>query len=329
MSMFERVSAPPKVENQEQKPFNLEIWLSLKLKNQYETKAKILNQLGLLEILPKSQEIGILGIDGQEYPFPKMEAIEQELKNNKELFETKIAQGFTELEIVPFAMPLQRLINTLKKQLFKHHKEGKLFHTKKNQDDPNEELKPFDLKEDDPLYVWDNYQNADENGELFYDIKKFSKKNHQGKTKQEMIEALKQSQMPGYLVTFREKSINIPREGKGEIKHNRKQLEANKTPKEYLQLLLKGKQYKGEFGQTLEEWITEFLIHLEETNQVIDDYQGNGSASYLIGMFFHVSGNVPFGYSFHNNRQVYLDGNFPDCRNHVFGARSAVRVNRV
>ena len=47
----------PTTETKE-KPINLEQWLSSDFKTQYETKAKILNTLGLLEILPESQDTG-------------------------------------------------------------------------------------------------------------------------------------------------------------------------------------------------------------------------------------------------------------------------------
>ena len=311
---------------QKEKPFDLENWLALEFKTQYETKAKILNRLGLLEILPEKQEIGILGIDGKEYPFPEMEVIEQEFRKNKELFETKMAQGFTELEITPFGMPLNRLIETLKQQLLKHSREGKLFHTKKNQTDSNETLKPFALDDENPLNVWDKYVGADENGELVYDAKEFSQ-NHQGKTKLQMIDS--QESSPGFLITLREKNLNIPRECKGEMKNGRKQLETNKTPREYLQMILSQEMYQGELGQTPEEWLTEFLTHLEQTNQVIDDWQENGSASFQLGGYFHASDGVPYCVSVRDHRRAYLDGVDPGSRLGSVGVRSAVRVNGI
>ena len=308
-----------------EKAIDLEQWLSSEFQTQYETKAKILNQTGLLEILPESQDIGILGIDGKEYPFPEPETIEQELRKHREFYETKMAQGFTELEIVPFAMPISRLIETLKKELVKHNKEGKLFCTKKNQDDPNEDLVAFELNEDDPIHVWEKYIYADETGELIYDIKEFSE-NHGGKTKQEMINELNDSTMPGYLITLREKSMNIPREGHGEIKGGRKQIEAFKTSKEYLKMLQTDEQYQGESGQTPEEWLTEFIAHLKETDQVIDDWKGFGRASFQLGAYFPASSDIPVCRSNRGGRQASLGRRDPHDSSGFHGARSSVRV---
>lgn len=319
--MFE---TPPQSEaRQQEKPFDLEQWLSSEFKSQYENKSKILNKLGLLDILPESQEIGIVGIDGKEYPFPERDAIEQAIREKEGFFETKIAQGFTELEIIPFDLPLDTLITTLTQQLIKHHQEGKLFHTRKNQDDDSEELQPFDLNEDDPLYIWEGYEQADEQGTLVYDVKEFSS-NHQGKTKQELIDS--QEVCKGYLVILREKNVNIPREGKGETIHDRKQFETDQTPKDYLYMLQTQKQYQGESGYTPEEWLVQFLVHLHKTNEVMDDHQRNGSAAFLIGAYFPASDVVPNGGCSRGGRRAGLSGYDPGGRNAYGGVRSAVRI---
>src|SRR3989338_9567661 len=99
--------------------------------------------------------MGIIGIDGRRYPLPSVEDIAAEIRERKEWFAEKIPQGFTDLQIVPFALPLKRLINTLKKQLVKHHEEGKLYRTKKNLADPNEPLKVAGLDVNEPVLVWE------------------------------------------------------------------------------------------------------------------------------------------------------------------------------
>lgn len=320
--MFE--TPPPQTETKEkEKPSALELWLSSEFTTQYENRSKILNKLGLLEILPESQEIGIVGIDGKEYPYPSQESIEEILRSKKELFETKMLQGFTELSITPFALPLSRLTDTLKKQLIIHSQSGKLFHTKKNQADASESLIPFDLDKDNALYVEESYDQADENGTLVYDVKEFSG-NHQGKTKQEMIAS--QMTMPGYLITLREKNVNIPRVQQGKTLYNRKQFETNKSPKEYLKAIQTETQYQGESGYTPEEWLTQFLTHMQETDQVMDDGQGESSASFQCGAYYPASGFVPYGDSNRGFRRVILRRNFPDFRNVDVGVRSAVRI---
>ena len=47
---------------------------------------------------------------------------------------------------------------------------------------------------------------------------------------------------------------------------------------------------------TPEDQLMYAITHLEETNQVIDDYKGKGSISYQVGAFFPASGGVPNAY---------------------------------
>ncbi|MBU1119326.1 hypothetical protein KKH43_05585 [Patescibacteria group bacterium] len=283
---------PSFIPPQEQEtPSNLEKWLSSELPKQYEEKAKILNELGLLEILPECGEIGIVGIDGKEYPLPSEEQIKEEILTNREVFETKMKQGFTELEITPFALPLERLIHTTKETILKHHKEEKLFGTMKNQEDESEPLEPLELNEDEPLFVWEEFKDADTNGTLAYYPKEFSE-NHQGFTKQELLDASRETPFPGFNVYFREKDVNLREDRKRQMQENRRQFDIGKSSEEYLKILQTQEEYQSEHGQTPEDWFTLFLTHLKKTNQVIDDAQGNGSDNLLIGSYSSASGNV-------------------------------------
>ncbi|MFA6376861.1 MAG: hypothetical protein WCX69_05690, partial [Candidatus Paceibacterota bacterium] len=84
------------------------------------------------------------------------------------------------------------------------------------------------------------------------------------------------------------------------------------------------KPYQNEVGQTPEDWITMFLQHLEETGQVIDDFQGNGSINYLLAAFHPSAGFVPRGSWYRGDRQACLYGRNPRSRDGNYGARSAV-----
>ncbi|MBU1119322.1 hypothetical protein KKH43_05565 [Patescibacteria group bacterium] len=306
---------------------NLEKWLSSELPKQYEEKAKILNELGLLEILPESGEIGIVGIDGKEYPFPSEEQIRAEIFKNpetKELFETKMNQGFTELEITPFGLPLERLIDAAKKTILKHYKEGTLFGTRKNQDDESEPLEPLKLDENVPLSIWEELKDADTTGELIYYPQEFSK-NHHGKTKQELLDASRNSLFPGFNVYLREKDINIPQGGQGKTQGNRKQLEAGKSSEEYLKILQTQEEYHHESGQTSEDWLTLFTTHLEKTNQVIDNEE-EGCSDRLIGSYNFVTKSVPDAYWDCIDRHVLLDWDAPTVHDPSGGVRTVVRI---
>ncbi len=305
------------------------LWRELHLKEQYESQKNILQKTGILEKLTNG-ELGIRRIDGKEYQFPTLEEITKRLRERKEALKPKLEQGFNKLLIVPSGMFLGKLIEKYKQAILKHHQEGKLFATKNEENEPD---LPFDINIDNPLYVWEEYINADKDkdGKLVYGIKQYPpiQKNKRlpydpardgGRTKQELI-----SLEGGFNILLIENLPNIPREGKGKEKAGRHQLEANKIPEDYLAMLGKD-SYKEEVGMTPEDQLTYAITHLEETNQVIDDYQGKGSISYQIGAYFHVSGYVPLAYSDRGHRRASLNGVFPDYRFESVGVRSAVRI---
>ncbi len=347
-----------------ERKISLEQWLATDFKRQYETRIDTLNKLGLLEILPKQGEMGIVGIDGQEYPLPKTDAdreklkqemektgmteadISGELKNivtiediireNKEVYETKLKQGFARLQLTPFAMPLEKLAKILERTILKHHKEGNLFAAKDKPTDPDE---PLTLNTDQPLYKWEGWINpnapegqigADVTGQCVYHPKQLTMENHGGKTKQDILngQRAKQSSTAGWKVLLLETNINIPREGKGQIKHNRKQLETNQSSNQYLQTLLTKPEYAKEQGMTLEDWITLALTYLEEHKQMIDDYYGKGSTCSLVGSYnFALDGMAGARWD-RGDRRASLDRNGPGRQNPSVGFRPAVEIKK-
>lgn len=283
---------------------------------QYKSQKEILEKIGILEKL-SSGEMGIKGIDGKEYVFPKIEKIFKMARENKEVLKTKAEQGFQKLLIVPFGMKLDDLIEKYKQVILRHHKEGKLFAAKKDPKEPDQKLK---LDEKQPVYACDKCLNADIKGELVYYPEEFSK-NHQGKTKKEILK-----ERGGFNILLLEDLPNIPREGKGETIGDRKQLEANQTPSEYLNKIQTDQNYQNEQGMTPEDQLAYAITHLEQTNQVIDDYFGNGSISYQLGAYFPASGVVPYAYWDRGSRLACLDWNVPGYRVGFCGVRASVRV---
>ena len=291
---------------------------SLNLREQYEAQVQALLNSGIIE----SQSESIEGIDAQEYPLPSYEAVIERFKENETMIKNKIEQGFTRLLMVPIAMSLDKLIDKYKESLLKHHKAKKLFATKLNPSDPD---LPLELNEKEPIWVWDKYKNADTKGELIYYPQEFSK-NHGGKTKLELIAETKSSSTPGWQVLLIEDLPNIPREKKGKTIGTRPQLEANKTPNEYLKTIQTEATYQNESGLTPEDWLILAATNLEKTNQVTDDYQGNGSISYEIGAYFPSSGGVPSAYWDRDNRRAGLGGDNPSFRDDSVGVRVGVKV---
>ena len=313
----------------------------LKVREQYESQKSIMARLGILEPLADGS-LGIKGIDGQDYPLPSYQEVSRRMVEKKDVLGTKVDQGFVKLVLVPFGMPLDKLVSIYKTALQKHFDDKKLFYTKKdplNAQEPLEPITKFNSTEG-PLLVLNKYNGADENGSLVYYPKEFSKDNHGGKTKAELLVGGQN----GFTIRFLEDMPNIPRGGKGTTKGSdgkkraqldtagtsiKKYIEPGQTTsnsREYLKALQTENQYQHEQGMPPEEQIMYALTHLEETNQVIDDYQGNGSISYQLGAYFPSSGYVPNACWHRGYHRAYLNWNGPGYRDAYYGARSAVGV---
>ena len=262
------------------------------LREQYTSQVSLLEQVGILK------EGAITGIDGKIYPIPTLEQIAMRLFERRETLRTKHDQGFTKLLLVPFGMSLDTLRETFKQFLLKYKK-----------DNPS-----FDLNTNNPLWTQEEYQGADmgDSPDLVYEPQSFDPKDHQGKTKMEILKGQEDNQdsFPGWTVHLLQPSnpneqdietpkgfASIPRQGKGTQQGDlvtRPSLEANKSPNEYLSILQnaqgdKDSPYHGETGMTPEDWITAFMIHISETGQPLDDVwnpTNKECISYLTGVFF-------------------------------------------
>ncbi|TAK96504.1 hypothetical protein EPO05_01740 [Patescibacteria group bacterium] len=274
-----------------------------KLEEQYISQVQTLTRFGLLEILPSGEQVA-KGIDDKLYNVPTLKQIVRELQSRPELRQ-KMKQGFTRLQITPFAIPLYKLTKALSKAILMHHKEGKLFATKFNQDDPDEALIPLELNEQAPLEYWLGYENSDVSGKLKYFPKNLDPKKHGGKTKAKFLRG--KASFPGFLVTLVEPGQNIPDRDEGKTLNGRKQLEAMVSARGFLQTLLTDSQYRNERGITPEEWLVRFLVHLEETDQIIDDRASHGKNCFNLAGFFPEHGCVSEGYWSRRQQEAMLD----------------------
>jgi len=84
--------------------------------------------------------------------------------------------------------------------------------------------------------------------------------------------------------------------------------------------------YQNEIGITPEEHIIYAIKHLEQTNHVIDDWQGKGSNSYQLGAYLSTSGSVPNAHWSRDYRQAVLDEYDPWHLYPDIGVRAVVRV---
>jgi hypothetical protein len=84
------------------------------LEKEYARTITALNRTGILTLLPRSENLGVIGIDGKGYPVPIQEQLQEAFTRKKELVNWKMRQGFTQLQLTPIAMPTSQLIDRVK-----------------------------------------------------------------------------------------------------------------------------------------------------------------------------------------------------------------------
>lgn len=287
----------------------------MNLTEQYENQIKLLDSVGIPE--------EINGI-----PQPTLNQVRDRLLAKQELCEKKMEQGFNKLLIVPFGMSIADLSKIYGDRLKAHYAD-------KEAPDPNDPTKkirvpdpattklfaeadpakPLELDTNQPVYVWEGYQNQ----EIKYFPDQFDKDNPGGFSKDEVIA----EGGPWQIVLIED--IPIPRAGQGQELGGRHQLEAGISPRDYL-AKLKTPEYEGEEGLTPELWLMKAITRLEEQNQVTDDFQGKGSLSYNLGAYFPNSARVASAYWLRDFRHAFMDRVDADVVRAHYGASSAVRV---
>lgn len=285
----------------------------------YQSQVETLTQLDILQELSDGKK-GMIGIDGKEYPLPEIRDIVRRLNREKrETLMKKYEQGFTKLLLVPFGVSLDILIEKYGQALIAAYRAGKLKATNGDK---------LDLDENEPVSIWTEkqqnkeigYPGADIDGRLLYGVSQFDRNNPGGQTKQQLIDTGQ-----AWQVILIEDLPDLPAQGQGKDIGGRKQIEANQTPKEYLEKIGKG-EYTEEHGLTPESWLMYAITQLQETNQVIDDWQGQGKLCFLTGAYFPSSGHVPYAYWRRDYSQARLGRAVPSSRDSSYGVRSSVEV---
>ena len=278
-----------------------ESFLSLELPQQFEREIGMLERAGLIE------NGGIIGIDGKFYAVPTLDDVLRRANEKREILQEKFKQGFTRLQIIPFALPLSKFHAAAERAVKEHHANKKLFAPKKSPTDPDEQLQ---LDTNEPVWRWNDLKGADTNQNLKYYPDKFDPEQHGGKTKQVVITSGLHGITNGFQFQLVEDDVNIPRAGANITIGGRTRIEAGKTGHEYLANIGTG-QYAHESGRTYEAWYTRLLSQLNEKDEVIDDWQGNGSASLLTGNYMPASGGVGVAYWNRGNRRAEVGWRSP------------------
>jgi hypothetical protein len=298
-----------------------------KLDKEYAHTITALKRTGILTLLSRSENLGVIGIDGKEYPVPTQEQVQKVFTRNKELVDRKMQQGFTQLQLTPIAMPISQLIDRVKTAVLKHAAAGKIIQTKQNSTDTDI---PVRVNTGETIWIWNRVHQAMDTPNLVYFPQAYTDRNHQGLTKEEVIETPYLCTVPGWSVGLIEPIPIMPQQGQGKVIGGRKQLEAYSTPRDYLRTL-STLTYQGETGWALEDFLTHFITHLETTNQVSHDrYDSN--ALWLLGSYMPNSMPtphlVPVGYwSRDAGQKMHLSAHRTGNRLRGWVARSMVRLS--
>ena len=319
---------------------------SLNLREQYESQVSLLERIGLIQELPQTHTLGLIGLDDKEYPLPSYRQIQERLRPRENDLATKATQGFTRLLIVPFGRRLLDLAKVYGDLLKDHQQRGLLLGENGEPVDIENPAEPVRLtsllaqkteldNKGQTILVPDRTSGADETGAIVYYPRTFTKSNHGGNTKREL---LRYGQ--GFSLLLLEQDLTIPRKKTTRVIGNRRKPPAGFPPSAYLHGLNKNKEpYNLEVGLTPEDWLTLSIYQLETTNQVLDDFRGivqRGSTAswicFLIGSFLNISGTVPYAsfgrspYVGSSEGRAYLREFRPDGASDDIGFRSAVKL---
>ncbi len=273
------------------------------VEGEYDRCVSALHRTGMLTRLPQSASLGVIGIDGKEYPIPTQEQVVELFAHNRALVGRKVPQGFDRLELTPLAMSTPLLIERMNAAILQHTAEGKIFQTRHSPSDP---FIPVRVNREKQVWIWETLREILDTDELVYFPQEYSS-NHQGQTKLEAVNNERICAVPGWSVGLVESLPIMPQPGRGETVGGRKQLEIGLSPNEYLQTL-QDQAYQGETGRTLEDFIINFMTHLETTNEVSHDVDDN-NALWCLAQYLKVpyAQLVPTGRWFRSVGRVRLD----------------------
>jgi len=297
------------------------------LDREYARTIAALKHAGILTSLPRSRRLGVIGVDGKEYPVPTRERIQELFAHNKALADRKRQQGFTHLQLTPIAMPTSQLLDRVISAVLKHAAAGEIIQTKQN---PADADIPIRVNTGKPLWIWEKVRQALDTPGLVYFPQTYTDRNHQGFTKEEVMQNRRLCAVAGWSVGLIEPVPVMPQPGQGEIIGGRRQMEAGSSPREYLRTL-STPTYQGETGWTPEDFLTHFVTQMETANQV-SHARYDSNALWLLGSYVPDLGHrgltnlVLVGYWDRPKGKMYLSAHRSGNRFEGWVARSMMRL---
>ncbi len=222
-----------------------------------------LRSSGVLDLLP-SGEIGFVDLNGKEQWFPDQVSVECRLNAHPGLLQAKVAQGFSELLIVPFGMALSDLVPRVRQEMNERRTTDWPERTYLEQSGMTVTNR-FD--EQNPLFFADI--DADVSGDLLYYPETVDFETPYGaKTKSEILAEGDAAWMIALVQPGKELKAWSVNGEHGETIGGRRPLPLSRKPSEYLSLLASEPAYRGESGYTIETYLTMIIRHLAANPEV-------------------------------------------------------------
>ena len=280
------------------------------VKREYARCVSDLKRTGLLAPLPHSRSIGVIGIDGKEYPIPSQDQVVVLFARNRELVGRKVRQGFVSLELTPMAVPIPVLLDLLRSTILRHAADGKVLRTRRS---PFGRSIPVRVNAEKQVWIWERLRRVLDTDEIVYFPREHSNE-HGGWKKPDVIHEGRFCAVPGWSVGLVESTPMLPKRGRGKTLAGRKQLEISSSPREYLGLL-QAPPYQGETGQTHEDFLTSFLVRLETSGEISRD-RSDDNGLWLLGQYVKRverirGGLVPTGWWIRELGRLRLDAHRP------------------
>lgn len=237
------------------------------VKQQYDFQLALLASLNLLE--SRQGVTGIVAADGAFHPAPQASEVATSLQTPAA--QQKLAEGFDTLLLVPFALPLRRLLRAWHIHLVRNH--------------PLTEAQPEDRESPgvmlEVVFGTENALGPDEDGRMVYFPERFDNERHNGHAKQQLLG--RDPRMAWQMLLVEGAAVTPPM--------NRGPRIGGRTH------LLGGRNGPGagrpspEAGTpwTPESYVSAFLTSVERTGRTPD----RDTSTYLAGSFLPGCGRVP------------------------------------
>ncbi len=216
MKKLAEVAAQLALAKQEEGPISMEaLEKKLNLREEYDAQKKLLIDAGIVSELPQSKGLGIVGIDGKEYPLPTYEQVKAAVARHKDVVNEKWETEGRSFLLVPFGMSLIDLIKkvaqfAIKKQ---ENKAAPWVYSKSENrtrrtglfKESYLEARHYRINKEQPFgFRNEAMERAIVNGALIYDPQFFNQNQHDGNTKKEILKNMEQSSTPGWCMVYGE-----------------------------------------------------------------------------------------------------------------------------